>query len=299
MYLLIGDCNDFLCSGVKASLERRGCETRCLGNPCFEPVHFALRIDTLTSSSQLIFEDGRELSDRQIDGVLVAKPVKLSPTRWNRNDLAYAQTEIDAALLAWLWSLSCPVINRYSAALWFRSDPPLLSWYTMLLQHGLRGLDSVITNVETEARHFSMPLCDRTVYTPLTSRSRYPLDSYEVWQKIGAILGATPINLTHEWIPRFAACVVGSRVVWNQAPPTEVPIIEKRFIHFVEAAGLAFCQIDITLTPDGVRVTNVDPCPRLELFSQSARLDIISELVKLLTGDLDPGFPGKVPRAAA
>ena len=121
MYLLLGDLNDLACSGVFALLERRGFQARRIGDPTLAPFMFAWRFDNLDSSSQLVCEDGTQLSDREIDGVLVTKPEKLTATDWNPNDLAYAQAETDAALLAWLWSLDCPVINRYPAALWFYS----------------------------------------------------------------------------------------------------------------------------------------------------------------------------------
>src|ERR1700756_2126367 len=127
MYLLLGDPKDLACSGVFALLERRGFQDRRIRAPFM----FAWRFDNLGSSSQLVCEDGTQLSDREIDGVLVTRLEKLAAVDWNPNDLAYAQVETDAALLAWLWSLNCPVINRYPAALWFYSDLPLLSWYPM------------------------------------------------------------------------------------------------------------------------------------------------------------------------
>jgi len=292
MYLLLGDLNDLACSGVFALLESRGLKARRIGDPTLAPFMFAWRFDNLDSSSQLVCEDGTQLSDREIDGVLVTKPEKLTAADWNPNDLAYAQAETDAALLAWLWSLNCPVINRYPAALWFYSDLPLLSWYPMLARHGLLGLTSLITNVESEAKDFGLLLGNRMLYAPLSSESRYPIDSDDVWRKVAGILRVAPVHLTEDSLPRFAACVVGSRVVWNKIPPPEARIMESRFIHFSAAAGLAFCEIDLACTPAGVQVTNVKACPRLEHFGPPARHEIIAGLVEMLTGDSNLEFRG-------
>src|SRR6516165_4213654 len=154
MYLLLNDRDDPLCNAVLASLEEKGCKARAIGNPMLCPIGFAWRFDTSKSTSRLTLEDGINVSDQEIEGVLVRTPGRISAGGWNPPDLEYMQTETEAALLAWLWSLDCPVINRYPAALWYRSNTPLLFWLSRLERHGQRGLPSLISNVEQEARAF-------------------------------------------------------------------------------------------------------------------------------------------------
>jgi len=86
---------------------------------------------------------------------------------------------IAAALLAWLWSLPCPVINRYPSALWYRPQMPLLAWQRLLRSCGIPTMETLVTNVESEARDFRRHLARNgvagAVYGPLTSNARYLL----------------------------------------------------------------------------------------------------------------------------
>src|ERR1700737_3099354 len=168
MYLLLGDLQDPFCQTIRASLKVMGYEARIVANPLMQPLRFAWRLNTLSSASQLMWEDGTRLLDAEIEGVLVSIPGGIARDGWNPDDLAYVQRETHAALLAWLWSLNCPVVNRYPAALWHRPDVPLLFWQPLLGQCGLRALDSLVSNVEQEIRAFGAVFGDEAIYAPLT-----------------------------------------------------------------------------------------------------------------------------------
>jgi hypothetical protein len=43
-------------------------------------------------------------------------------------DAKYLYAEKEAALLGWIWSLRCPVVNRYTPELWFGPGDSLAYW---------------------------------------------------------------------------------------------------------------------------------------------------------------------------
>jgi hypothetical protein len=287
MYLLLGDPDDLVCVSVLASLERNGRGARIIANPILNPCLFGWRFDTQNSSSWIAFEDGTHLPNEEIEGVLVRNFERIAAQRWDPHDHGYAQTEMYAALFGWLWSLDCPVVNRYPPPLWFRLDLPLIFWHRLLAQCGLRGLSSLISNVEQEIDAFGKFLGDQPIYAPLTNELRYPVDSEDVWQKIARIQRVAPVHLTQGAPSLCVACVVGSRVVWNQTIPRGAEILAPSLIRFSAAAGIAFCEIGIALTATGAQVATVKAYPRLEHFHSAAQQEIISDLASLLTGDLD------------
>ena len=79
-------------------------------------------------------------------GVLVRSTGWLDPTGWAPADHAYMQSETQAALLACLTGLSCPVINRASASLWYRPRNPLLGWLPLLRRCGLPAPETILTD---------------------------------------------------------------------------------------------------------------------------------------------------------
>lgn len=287
MYLLLGDRDDLVCKSVLASLERNGCEARILANPMLGPSLFGWCFDTQNSSSWILFDDGNYLSQKEIEGVLVRNLGRIAAQRWDAHDHGYVQTEMYAALLGWLWSLDCPVVNRYPPPFWFRLDMPLIFWHRLLEQCGLRGLSSLISNVEQEIDDYSNALGGQIVHAPLTDKSRNPLDSEDAWRRIGGIQRIAPVHLTQDTAPLCVACVVGSRVVWSEPIPLGADTLEPALIRLSAAAGLAFYETGIALTATGLQVASVKSYPRLEHFRSAAQGAIVAELAGLLTGDLD------------
>ena len=53
------------------------------------------------------------------------------------NEDVYVYAEKEAALLGWVWGLSCPVINRYPPELWFERIESLEFWRGRLERFGL------------------------------------------------------------------------------------------------------------------------------------------------------------------
>src|SRR5271165_979410 len=286
MYLLLGDLNDPICKAIPAFLEVKGGELRMMAYPISHPLRLSLRLDAASSVSWLISEDGMPLLDTKIEGVLVRRPQCRSHAALSSDDPDSADRETNAALLAWLWSLDCPVINRFPAVLWHIPQPPLLFWQSRLTHCGLRALPSLISNVEQGAREFGAALGEETLYAPLTASSRYRLGCSDQWKKLAVMQRFAPVHLTQGYVASHFACVVGLHVIWESAPPANADRLEKALTHFSAVAGLDFVEIEIALTDLGVRIAAVNPDSDLESFGEVARRKIVLALIQLLTGEV-------------
>lgn len=287
MHILLGDPRDPLCQGVQSVLEGRNHPTRIIPNPLAQPWRFAWRLDNQQSASQLIWEDEPPLLDEHIAGVLVRSSGWIDPAGWQPDDLAYMQTETRAALLAWLWSLECPVVNRYPPAIWYQPHVPLLSWQRLLRSCGLPTLETLVTNVEKEARLFGGRLAQEgmagAVYGPLTSDVRYLVTGEEDWSGLAAMQRYAPVCLTYPHGAAQSVCVVGDRVAWEGKPPAEGAALEPGLISFASVAGLAFVELALAPVSGGFCVIDVEPYPHFERFGEAARQQIVEGVVQLLT----------------
>ena len=147
MHLLLGDPQDSFCLSIRHALEARNYPVRMIANPVVHPSRFEWRLNNDRSASQLVWGDEPPLHDNELAGVFVRSAGWLDPGGWRPEDLAYTQAETRAALLAWLWSLPCPVVNRYSAALWHCPQPPFLSWRPVLRCCGLPTMEALVTTL--------------------------------------------------------------------------------------------------------------------------------------------------------
>ena len=283
MYLLIGDNADPCCQSVSASLVARGSEARILANPFAAPPHFTWALNDDESASHLRWGSEPLLGDDEIEGVLVRSIVWIETEGWQADDLAYMQTETQAAMLAWLWSLRCPVINRYPAHVWYRPLSPLLVWQSLLWRCGLKTPEVLVSNVPDEAQAFGAELRDAVVYAPLTSEARYLISAEEDWRGLAAMQGCAPVCVAQPHGATQLVCVVGDRVIWDGAPPAEAAASEHQLRRFAEEAGLSFVQLAIAETADRWCVVQVNPFPRVEQFGDAARQEIVSDLTRLLT----------------
>lgn len=287
MYLLLGDSDDPCCASVHAALRARGHSARVVGTLWTPSVRLAWWLDSEHSSSRLAWDDEPPIDDGDIDGVLVRGAGWVDPRGWQPQDFAYTQSETQAALLSWLWSLSCPVVNRYPAAIWYRPQIPLLSWRPLLSGCGVPAAEALVSNVEDEARTFGQRLVAEgvagAVYRPLTGDADYLVASDADWNGLAAWQRHAPVYLTAPHGQPQLACVVGERVVWDGVPPIEAPDLAPTFRRFAAAADLAFVQVALAPGPDGLGVVAVEPHPHVERFGPTARQEIVAGLVHLLT----------------
>jgi hypothetical protein len=291
VYLLFGHPEDPICRGVRNTLQARDYPVRVIENPLAQPSRFSWWLTNERSTSRLNRRNDPTIRDDQIAGVLVRSAGWIDPAGWQQEDLVYVQSETQAALVAWLWSLPCPVVNRYPSALWYRSQLPLLSWQRLLRRCVLPALETLVTNVETEARAFRRRLAQQgvpgAVYGPLTSNARYLLTSERDWSGLAAMQGYAPVSLTSPHGPVQPVCVVGRQVVWEGEPADEAAALEQALHRFASAAGLAFVELALAPTSNGIRVIAVEPRPTLAGFGDVAHRRIVEGLADLLTAQAD------------
>jgi hypothetical protein len=287
MYLLLGDPQDLCCLAVQAALKARGYPTCIVSNPLASPSRFAWRLNNEESTSQLIWGDEEPLLDENISGLLVRPSGLVDPRGWQGNDLAYMQAETYAALLAWLWSLPCPVVNRCPPAIWYQSYSHPLSWYRLLRQCGLPTVATLVTNVEDEARTFGQQLAQEgvagAVYGPLTRDIRYLVTDEKDWDGLAAMQRRAPVCLTYPHEEIQFVCVVGEQIVWEGQPSAEVIELEPALRSFAIAAGLTFVELALAHTAHGMCVIAVEPYTKFEHFGQRAQQQIVDHIVKILS----------------
>lgn len=286
MHIIIGDVYDPFCIQVNEFLKRQDQSVLILSNPLLDPCSFDWRLTNGESKSQLVW-NGETVFDHEIESVFVRTFGWIDPSGWQKDDLAYMQSETHAALLAWLWSLTCPVVNRYSPDIWYRPKPPLLFWQPLLRRSGLSIIETLITNAPEEANHFRHQLNSSgvagAVYNSLTSELSYLVTEEEEWNGIKRMQKHSPVCFTHpHGEPQFV-CVVGDHIIWNDGSPANMRTLEPLLDAFAKTAGLTFVELALSTNGNDLNVIAVDPYPKWDHFDSSARRQIVKSIIILLT----------------
>jgi hypothetical protein len=288
MYVLIGDPLDLLCKSIHRALESAGCRACMVANPMHDPFRFVWRLDTANSSGRVTLENETVLSDSRISAVLMRRANFLPTGSGDPDDLAYIQEEADAALLAWLWSLDCVVVNRYPPAIWYRRDQPLLLWRHLLEQCGLRALDSIISNSSANLAAYQTAPGSELTLVPLTSEGGAFMNVDACSETDRVLLERVPAHLMQPATDIKRLCVVGSKIVWDGSPYANRDAIEPALGCLGELAGLIFFELVLTRVQGETRVAAVNPYPRLEDFMLNARSEIVAALVSFLMSNVSP-----------
>lgn len=135
---------------------------------------------------------------------------------WAAEERAYVVAEAQAAALAWLSALECRVVNRPSAATWFRPLRPYPEWQSLLSKCGLPTLATLVTNSIDSARDFARHCGGAVTYTPMTSTTRYSLQDEEEWERLAKLMRMVPVCLMERAkVVGGSAWLVGPNVVWG------------------------------------------------------------------------------------
>ena len=282
MHLLLGHSWDSCCAGVFARLEARGLAARIVPAPLTPPARLVWRLDAAGLASRLNWDD----QEAELAGVLVRGTGWLDPAGWDPADHAYMQAEMLAATLAWLTGLPCPVVNRPSAALWYRGRASLMTWRTLLRRCGLPVPEQLVTNDPAEARSFGHRLAALgvagAVYTPLTGEAGYLVATDAGWQGLAALQARAPVCLSEPHGAPRPACIIGGQIVWDCDPPPEARALEPRLRRLAAEAGLDFLEVAVAPLRRGLAVVRVDAMPMLEHFAPPAQNRILDALTALL-----------------
>ena len=279
MFLLLGAPDDPCLVAVTGALAARSREALIVRHPFMDQACAAWRFDSVRSDTSLTI-DGEAIS---FDGVFAARRATqpLAPAeQWSQADLLYNQAEAEAALLGWLWGLSCPVIDRLPAWLWYRTRRPVLAWAPLLKQSGLPPLDSIISGDARALAHFMQRQGGAAVES-LAGGARQLVDESEAAQ-ISAIAQMAPVRLTALHHGAWRACLVGPHLVWDDGTPRQARDLSPKLHSFAARTGLSFLEFIVT-SGDPSRMVDIDVRPKFELFGPDAQGAIADGLADALT----------------
>lgn len=289
MYLLIGHDGDPCCQIVSALLLKRGHTVYVTSEPLTDDTVFCWMFDTNRSESSLRWHDGQLITDRAWRGVLVRGTGEPRHSAgWEPADLAYIRVETQAALIAWLRSLPCPVINRFTADLWFRPWRPLVEWCWLFERCGLPTLAVQITNDIAAAHRFADRWHGELTYAPLTSSTHYPVVTSQQWTELARLMEHLTIVLVepYDGDVRYA-CIVGQHVFWSTGPDlnsAESKAIENGLRLLARMLQIDLVQIVLLVGENGPRCINVHVFPQFAVHSTEAQWVLGEEIVTLLAG---------------
>ena len=290
MFLLIGHESDPCCRYVAAALRDRGQPVLLTPEPLAGAMSFTWRLDPGGSTSTVQPSGQPVIDAAALRGVLVrARGGPVDPAGWVPEDLAYARAEAQAALLAWLWTLRCPGVNRLSADLWFRRQQPLLEWRALLQRCGLPAPAVQITNDLAAARRFAARRAGAVTYAPLTVAARYPVDDDRQWSELAGVLSRLPVCLLEPCDGRPShGCVVGRQVIWDSREdptPAERAQLAPSLRRLAAELGLTTLEIELRRVDDGgLRCVDVAPDPRLDRYDVAGQQALVAALVEALAG---------------
>lgn len=283
MHLVLGHTDDICCTALLGRLHASGLDAAHLTTPFESSARPWLEISPDGSFSAGCAIDG-EWSE-PIDSVFVRSTGLLDPTGWAPDDHVYMQAETQAAMLAWLAALDCPVVNRPNAELWYRARLPLLHWLSPLRACGLPVPHIMISSDPAEIESFRSAIeaegGDGAVFLSLAQRSGW-LVGADDWDGVKALAEHGPVCLAEPHGPVSLLCIVGNQVVRNDEPATGDPVPRDRLLHFARLIGLEFVELGLAPVHGGVAVVHVEVLPRLEHFSPDAQSEILDGLVTVL-----------------
>jgi hypothetical protein len=250
MFLLISETDDALAADVRRALEERKVEVCAIPDLFAETTRFSWCLTSTQTRWTLTLADETRLSGDDISGVLLRRSIDWKLRGVSSGDANYIRAEIQAAVLGWIWSLRCPVINRPPAWLWYCPKPPLQSWERLLRKNGfklpdLSGLDRGIGSGKGTVDQLS-----------------------------GGASGSAVCN---------RGCVIGQVVVWTHLPTQNLVRFENALIKFAHDSGLCFVEIEVESGNGGLTVKQVDAFPDLSSFCPSNRVTIAEQLARSLT----------------
>lgn len=286
-YLLIGDDDDLCCSLVCSMLRGRNCRVYVTPEPFTGSMSLAWFLDTTSSRSILRLDDGRVISDADWDGVLVrAQGEPRNAEQWKQVDEMYVGQESRAALLAWLWMLPCPVVNRLDADLWFRPYHSFPEWQTLFTQCALPTPALHITNNPASACRFADRWKGSTIYAPLTSYKHYLVSTAEQWNDLTTLMKHVPVALIEPTTDAsFYATLVREQIVWSDDSylcGEERIVFEAKLLHLRQLLHIDFLQVVLASSERGPLCTDLSVFPQLDHHSSEQQRRIAIELTALL-----------------
>lgn len=286
-FLLIGAPDDDCCCLVGDLLRTRGEMVVHLSEPLTESTTLFWSLTTSTSESHLCLSEGISVYDDEWDGILVrSRGELLSSEGWLLRDVSYVQQENQAALLAWLWSLPCPVVNQIEADLWFRPIRSLAEWLPLFHSCNLPTPAFQVTNDLDCARRFADTWSGAVAYTPLASRKRYTIDTPEQWEELAKLIRTMPVALQEpsgDWY--LYATVLHEHIFWSQCISHDARArLESGLFALCRELNVEFLQVELAQSAHGLICLDIRLFPDLRAHPLEQRQAIARDLLLLFDG---------------
>ncbi|MBI5812255.1 MAG: hypothetical protein HZB27_06610 [Meiothermus silvanus] len=299
MYLLIGTPFDACIERVHRRLQAAGEEVLVTPEPLAGEAQVRWDLTTAYSLSHLRLGQ-HSLSQGDLCGVLVrGSGVPLQATDWDPKDYAYMQAEAQSALLAWLKSLPCPVVNPARAETFYR-ERTLPEQRVWLARAGFPTAPVLVTNSPAEARGFARRWGGNLSYVPLTSTTRYPIDTPAQWAELERLMTRFPLALMEPEGPSFYLSLAADRLLWSEGPDSRVEPTPKQKERLGDATrrlagllGVQMLQVEIQLSdghPPGYRRENTPRAfgfslyPEFALYGEAEQEELAQGVVAALQG---------------
>jgi hypothetical protein len=282
VYLILGEPTKSLAKPLLARLHAIGAEILSITDLTSE-IEMMWRLDAALSSFELHLPDGRTILQEQLLGVIALAP-SVGDIK-SIKEKEYLRAEKRAALLAWIFGLKCPVVNRFRPMFWISPRIPLPLWHRSLTKCGLPVIDEVLSNVPAELKAFAGKFRGDLNYSPLSSEQCYRVATADDFEGLSKLTQFCLINLRHHSPLVYAACIVDRNVFWNQSVPAVLINLQDRLVQFAVTAGLAILEVALLLIGDTPKVCSIEPFPKLERFGPDSCDAIANALLSVLRSD--------------
>jgi hypothetical protein len=282
MYLILGEPPPSLAGLLRTGFDAMGAEIVWISDFASE-VDLVWWLGTSSSTFELQLKNGRKLDEEQVLGILAVAPYNGDNSEVKEKE--YFRAEKRAALLGWLWSLRCPVVNRIPPMFWISPHVPLALWRPALRRCGLPVVDSILSNLPSELEKFGSEFSGGCDYVPLSIKEFYRAATLADFEGLTKLAQFCLIHLA-QYRPRiYSACVVNRKVFWNQSVSPTLTSLQDRLIQLGVVTGLPFLEIGVLVIDGTPWVRSISPFPKLDLFRPDTCVVITKALLGLLRSD--------------
>lgn len=288
MYLIIGDPTDRCCDRVEAALQRRGHQVRRHIDPLTAPAEFVWTLDSAVSDSRLSWLDGNSIDSADLRGVFVrgfGGPARAD--EWTADGFAYASAEGRAALVAWLSELQCPVLNRVQPASWFRPQRWYPEWHSVFAKACLPAPNLLVTTSEHVAKRFCDAHKGRVRYAPLTSQTRFVIESSAERLALRKVMATMPVCLLPAYVSTSTwVTAIGGRAIWNEHSgftPAEQASVQAGMTRTALNLGLDTMQFEVVRGRRGPECLSAQTVPHFDYMDSAAQDAYVEAVMERLS----------------
>jgi hypothetical protein len=233
----------------------------------------------------------QRISFRDIDGIISRSyGVPLSREEYDTVDGKYITSEWHALLMAWLYRMPCPVVNRLRPELWYRSQLQPADLLSLVPDLRFKLPRFLVTTRPEEARTFWESTGQQIYYIPANEVTRYPVFDQSDLDKLETLSATLPLRLTERiagtpcdaFVAGEQVTLVGPEGVLRRSVP---PDLSAACTHVGSTLDLAFYRLSLVEDDHGEwYCLALDRLPQLLRQPAEVRAEIARSLADLLAG---------------